>query len=330
LPRLGRRPGHRVLALISRVALDVDDLLYARWVAMFVGFLPASLAYGVAELRADLLSSLAESRRGKSACLEILFGDKFSPDDRRRLAREYFRVRSCEPVDTVRLFGDGRRLLGLVEVRGLEHLKAAQAAGKGAVICSAHLGAPRVCFSIIGALGFPIRVVARWSYGHDKQLKNEGGWLQRRSLHLHGPNIARASNSYMVAVQAAQALRRNEFVGIMIDSPVAPGDPSRPSKFPFLGRTISIVPGATTIASLTGSPIVPAVLLRSSDCRHQVLQVLPPIFLQGDPRSAFIRCLAVIEDTIGRFPAQWSLLGRQPLQELGLVPATGHALEDRE
>jgi len=330
LPGFERRLTRRIQALGSQVALNIDDMLYGRWVATIVGFLPASLAYGVAQLRADLLSSLADSRKGKTACLELLFGDKLSPDDRREMAREYFRVRSCEPIDTVRLFGDGRRLLGLVEVRGLEHLKAAHAAGRGAVICSAHLSAPRVCFSIIGALGFPIRVVARWTYGSDRDLKYEGGWLQRRSLHLHGPNIARASNSYMVAVQAAQALRRNEFVGIMVDSPVGPSDPSRPSKFAFLGRTISLVPGATTIAYLTGSPIVPALLLRSSDCRHQVLQVMPPIHVADDPRQAFVRCLAVIEDTISRFPAQWSLLGKQPLSELGLLPAGEHALENRE
>jgi lauroyl/myristoyl acyltransferase len=55
-------------------------------------------------------------------------------------------------------------LTELVEIRGKEHINDALSAGKGAIIGGAHFGSPSNCFALLGALGFPITVVAGWSF----------------------------------------------------------------------------------------------------------------------------------------------------------------------
>src|SRR5208282_5301059 len=100
-------------------------------------------------------------------CLELVFGDQLTPEERNSVARDFYRTESCQKIDAMRLLGNGGALLKLVEIRGLEHLKAALADEKGAILCSGHLASPKAAFSVIGALGFPVTLIARWSYDPD-------------------------------------------------------------------------------------------------------------------------------------------------------------------
>ena len=56
----------------------------------------------------------------------------------------------------MRLRGRAEPLERLVEVRGREHLDAALAGGKGAILCSAHFGSYVSAFSLLHASGFPL------------------------------------------------------------------------------------------------------------------------------------------------------------------------------
>jgi lauroyl/myristoyl acyltransferase len=225
----------------------------------------------------------------------------------------------------MRLLGNGKALTRLVEVRGLENLRAALAGGKGAILCSAHFGSPMSCFSLVGALGFPVTLIADWSYSKEpkKRLLNKLFHRLKHDMpvssHLHRPNIERKSGNHGVAVQAAMLLRQNEFVGIMIDAKVKPIFHSRPMAFDFLNGKAILVPGATTIAQLTGAPVMVVLLHRSADWRHQVLEISSPIRVEGDPVTAFKQCLALIEAAIRRYPAQWGHLFLSQLVEKGLV-----------
>ncbi|MGD0477320.1 MAG: lysophospholipid acyltransferase family protein [Nitrososphaerales archaeon] len=212
-----------------------------------------------------------------------------------------------------------------MEVRGLENLRAALAGGKGAILCSAHFGSPKSCFSLIGALGYPITIVARWSFtasGAEGSISRLQYALDHNiplTSHLRRPNIERMPGSIDTAVQAAIVLRQNEVVGIMIDDEVEPGDRSRPVPLDFLNGKALLVPGATTIAQLTGAPVLVMLMRRSVDWRHQVLEIFPPIPIEGDPVIAFRRCLALVEDAIKRYPAQWKKLKLSHLVEMGLI-----------
>ena len=93
--------------------------------------------------------------------LRQVLGDELSPEEAERLTREWFRFLSCEVIDVMRLRGRGRSLRKLVEIRGREHLDAALAGGKGAILCSAHFGSHDSAFSLLHASGFPVTTIGR-------------------------------------------------------------------------------------------------------------------------------------------------------------------------
>jgi len=309
----------RTSSAARRTLLQIDSRSYPRFVVPLVAFLPAPLAYGVALLRSDLryrIGGATEPSRMETVhALKLLFGDRLTPRKRDNIARDYARMRSCETIDAMRLLGRGKALTGLVEARGLEHLKAALASGKGAVLCSAHFVSTRNLFPLIGALGFPVTGIAWWSYG-DEGKKNKLRKLFYRlghdtpvTPHMRRPNIERRRRNLGPAVQGAKVLRQNEFIGIMLDASLRPNDPSRPMEFNFLNRKAILAPGATTIAQITGAPVIMVLLRRSADWRHQILEITPPVRVEGDPINAFRQCLVQIEAAIERYPAQWEALG---------------------
>ncbi len=304
----------RFLNLIKRVYLKIDSYVYPRLLVPAIALLPAPIAYNVAILRANI-----RSRWEKDSLMEVersigfLFGSKFSPEDTRQLALNFLRNQSCKTIDAMRLLGNGRELLRLVEVHGLEHLKSALDKKKGVILCSAHLGSPTCCFSVVGALGFPVTLVARWSFPpHESAFPM--GLIHRlqgnkpATPHLRRPNIVARSDNIGVAVQAAKVLRRNEVIGIMIDSSIARKSPTRPIQIDFLNGKASLAPGAIKIAQLTGAPILVMVMHRSRDWSHQVLEISRPIPIDNDTLGSFRRCLSILEGYILRYPSQWSRL----------------------
>ena len=117
----------------------------------------------MARLRGDWCYRLDASERERiMRNLKGVLGDQLSPAERAQVARDYIRRRSCQAIDMMRLAGRGRALARLIELRGLEHIEAARAVGKGAIICSAHFGLYSGSFSLLGALAFPVTTVGNW------------------------------------------------------------------------------------------------------------------------------------------------------------------------
>lgn len=301
---------------------STESRLYHKVVAPLVGLLPAPIAYGTAILRGDLIFRFSSSRKDVLNCLRLLFGDRFNEKESRRIARDHFRIRSCEPIDAIRLLGSGSSLTKLVEIRGLNYLQQASSRGRGAVLCSAHFGSLRVIFSLVGALGFPVTVVARWSQGNGpegERGKQSWGWPYTSAFHLQSSNILQGPGAFDAASKGMNVVRNNGFLGIMIDSQAEPGDLSKPSTFEFLGQRVELVPGASAIALAAGAPLIVVLLRRSADWRHQVLEIAPPMYVEGDPAAAYAKCLALVESAVRTSPAHWNKLNPTDLVQMRLV-----------
>ncbi len=243
------------------------------------------------------------------------------------MTRDFFRLHSCAPVDVTRLAGKGRALTRLVEIRGREHIEAALAAGKGAILCSAHFGNFNCAMSLIGAHGFPITVIGRWASNTVDNSRSPIGRLLSRLVfqkaiarYRRRPNIE-PLGQIELAFEVATILRQNELVGIAIDAPLRlPADRARGVTVDFLKGQALLLPGATSIAQLTKAPLLMMFLRRSADWRHQVLEISPPISMDGDALTAFKRCLAVVEAAILQNPAHWTFWNFSDLVALGLLP----------
>jgi lauroyl/myristoyl acyltransferase len=305
---------------------NLEEFLYRLVIVPVVAFLPGRLAYGIARLRGGWRYRLDASKRTHLMHnLEMVLGNNYSDAERANLAREFFRRKSCEAIDVMRLSGRGRALARLVEIRGLEHVEAALAGGKGAIICSTHFGSFNSAFSLIGTFGFPITVVgglrstwvrmssiqrALWRLVHETRLER----------HRRRPNIEQAKVGVGTAILMAEILQSNELIAIAIDAPLPPKERARSIPVNFLGSHILLLPGSVNVAQLTGSPLLIMVMHRLPDWQHQVLEI-SPLPLHGDDVADIKSCMQMLEAPIRQSPAYWDWWANtQDLADLGLLP----------
>ena len=108
---------------------------------------------------------------------------------------------------------------------------------------------------------------------------------------------------------------------ITIDAPPLESDRARAVETPFLGRQARLLPGAVTLAQLTGAPLLMGFLHRAADYRHQVLEISAPVPVDRDIETVFERCAAEVSAAIRRSPAHWGFWPETgDLADLGLIP----------
>jgi lauroyl/myristoyl acyltransferase len=330
IPRHPPRDGARIVARrVASVLCLLEDALYRLIVVPLVAFSPAPLAYGVARWRGHWRYHIdTELRERIMRNLEDVLGEQLSPAARASVTHDFFRRRSCESVDVKRLAGKGRALLRLVEIHGLEHLEAAMAAGKGVMVCSAHFGQFNGAYSLLGVCGFPVTSVGNWPSTDDpgmskaRHIASRLLFEQFLARHRRRPSIEPGKAGPLGAIQIMEVLRANEVVCIPVDAPIMdPGDRTRAVQVDFLGRQARLLPGSAVVAQRAGAPVLVAVMRRSADCRHQVLDISPLVSAHGDDATVlFKRCVAAVEAPIRQHLAHWDFWEfRQCLINLGLV-----------
>ncbi len=327
-----RRPGRAgrpgIVPAGRRLLSNAQSFAYWLAVAPLAACLPASLAYRFACWHGDWSCRHWPGKRSEIVRnLRLVLGDELGPEEAERVARDAFRFVSCQVIDVMRLRGRARSLERLVEIRGREHLDAALAGGKGAILCSAHFGSHPSVFSLLHTSGVPLTSIGRWHWNFTPGLSSAERrfWdfvCARRVLrHRQRPNIEPWPGRVQVALQAAAALRANEVVTICSDAEPLDGDRTA-IEVPFFGRQARLLPGVVTLAQLTGAPVLMAFVRRSADYRHQVLEISPPVPMQGETATAFGCCVAAIEAAIRTSPAHWFYwFQTDDLATLGLLPA---------
>jgi len=315
-PRPGMRSADKVRIVLSILA------------APALARLPAALGYRMACWYGDLFFRLQAGKRAELARnLQLVLGNDLSPAAIQQVAREWFRLASCEAVDVKRLRRRTRPLQRLVEIRGREHLDAALAGGKGAILCSAHFGSYDSGFSVLHASGIPVTTIGRRAHVYVPGLSSaerrfwELVYARPLRRYRQRPNIEPWPGRFQVAALAAAALRANEVVTISIDAPPLASDRVRAIEVPFLGQQIRLLPGVVTLAQLTGAPVLMAFFYRSPDYRHQVWEISAPVPVEGEETAAaFGRCAAEVSAAIRRSPAHWDFWNSTGiLGALGLV-----------
>jgi phosphatidylinositol dimannoside acyltransferase len=313
---------------VGRLLRNAEGVAYWAAVAPVASCLPAALAYRIACLRGDWEYRCRPGKRAELIRnLRRLPRDESGPDEA-QLSRQWFRFASCEAIDVMRLRYRARPLRRLVEIRGREHLEAALAGGKGAILCSAHFGSYDCAFSLLGASGFPVTTIGRWQHNYTVSLSSAERWFwdlvyaRRLRRHRRRPNIEPWTGRVAVAAQAASVLRANEVLTIGIDAPPLEQDLARTVEVPFLGRRARLLPGAATLAQLTGAPLLMGFMYRTADYRHQVLEISAPMWCpaEEDAATAFARCAAEVSAAIRRSPAHWVYwASKGDLDNLGLA-----------
>src|SRR5580704_677094 len=297
-PHMGDNRARRLLRTVKRAA-------YLAAVAPAVGRLPTALSYRMACWRGDWLLRCQVGKRTEMARnLRLVLGDELSPAAAQQVTREWFRLGSCGAVDVMRLRRGTQPLRRLVEIRGREHLETALAAGKGALVCTGHFHSHDSGFSVLPASGFQVTTIGRRGYNYDAGVSSAERWLWELYVrpmrrYRQRPTIEPWPGRPQVAALAAAVLRANEVVRVTIDAPPLDSDRARAVEVPFLGRHARLLPGAVTLAQVTGAPV--------------------PV--DGDIKTVFERCAAEVSAAIRRSPASWAFWpDTGDLAAMGLIP----------
>jgi KDO2-lipid IV(A) lauroyltransferase len=195
-----------------------------------------------------------------------------------------------------------RNARGLLdEWRGIEHLQAARAAGRGTIIVTAHLGHWELGGILLTRHGWPLNVVTleepsteltRWRDAH------------RRHLGIH--TIAVGPGHPFAFVELIQKLRRNELVAMLVDRPhEGTGAPVK-----FFGAQTEFSTGPALLAHHTGAAVLPAFVLQNDAGRYvSFADPVIPMQRHKDPRALLgentQRIATSFEQIVRAHPEQW-------------------------
>jgi KDO2-lipid IV(A) lauroyltransferase len=195
-------------------------------------------------------------------------------------------------------------ILRRIEVTGAEHVEAARAAGRGALLITAHVGNWELHGLAHGWLFGPIGVVARP--------------LDNPALDARLCDFRRRPGNTVIYKRRAlpevlRLLRDNRAVAILIDQNVQPGDGVFVD---FFGRKAATTTVAAALALKTGCALIPTHAELGEDGRYRLVYEPPLAAPPAGDRAADVqrltqRLTSVIEGWVRGRPEQWLWLHRR-------------------
>ena len=235
--------------------------------------------------------------------LEAAFGQQLSPRQRRAIVLKMFCNLGQNGMEWLQLpRWSPERLKSLVTSEGVDHLRAALALGRGAIIVSGHFGNWELMPLYLRSLGFEGEILAR----HLRYPEYEQFLINMRKR--FGMNtLLRGSLK-----DVARLLREKKIVGMLPDQDT---DSLEGIFVDFLGRPAYTPIGPAALSVLTGAPIVPVFNMRQGQRFRLFVQpaIMPPT---GIDRMKAIEQLTqawsdVLAAFITRYPDHWVWMHRR-------------------
>lgn len=236
--------------------------------------------------------SAAQRRAALDNYAAALDRDRSDPEVS-RVARRAFQNYGRMLIDFL-LMGSLTReeLLKRMTVDGLDHIDAALAKGRGAIMAVPHMGSWDMAGSYAGALGYPVSAVTERFPGslNDAVV---------RTRQRYGLDVIALGRSAVRAI--IQALEANRIVALLCDLEQGPGVTVR-----FFGRRAIVPGGPASIALKTGATLVPACQYATSPGRHHIHLDPPLTWPAGETKEGLMqRVVSRFEDFIKKRPDQW-------------------------
>jgi KDO2-lipid IV(A) lauroyltransferase len=263
--------------------------------------LPLRLSYTIATAVADLAFAVWRGIRVRTTeNMSWVVGPGAAPGRASELARGALRNYGKYVVEFLRFPWIAREELSrAVELRGVEHVHAAMARGKGVIVIGFHIGNIDLGAALLAQLGYPVNVVV------DRFHPPELDALIQRQREEKGLKPIPLDEAPR---RSLGALRRREILALLIDRP----SPLDGVVVRFFGGEIAVPGGAALLALRTGAAVVPCCVFRGPDGRF-VAEVAPPLLpeqLQTGDRRRDVQTITqelveTIEDWVRRHPDQW-------------------------
>jgi phosphatidylinositol dimannoside acyltransferase len=267
--------------------------------------LPLGTAYGTARMLGRARHRLLRDSLRVNADLVRALGA--TPAEVDALTRRAAELRASSEMEAFLLRrASGTDLQRMITIDGLANLDAALTAGKGAVLYSPHIRSTPVFYAALAQLGHPPVVVARPPA--DSLLPADAQFMSRRVELLEARfgcrHIYMRAGNFGVAVKAANVLRENGVVVVMLDKPGR----TKAVEVAWLGGRARFSTGPALVARETGAPLLDFYIHRDRSWIPQVAEIGPPHSVEGDLEPAVRECARRLEAQILRHPAQWSFV----------------------
>ena len=243
-------------------------------------------------------------RRTTLANLRSAFGSSAPEPEIRRVARDCWRHFGRIAVEALAFPRLSAADAGTrVRYRGLEHVRAAYAKGKGVLVFSGHFGNWELVALMQGFLGLPLALVTKPIYNPR---------LERRLARLRSLSGNAVIHREGAVKEMLRRLKEGGGVAIVIDQDAKDGG----IFVPFFGRPASTTPTLALLALKTGAAVVPVFSLPREDGGYDVVyEPEIPFSPTGDREADVSRlteeCTAVIERHVRERPELWSWMHRR-------------------
>jgi KDO2-lipid IV(A) lauroyltransferase len=285
---------------------------FAAWLglhicSLIVKVIPAGCLYAFAKNIAVLAYVFAKKQRKIALdSLSIAFGKEKSPREIEEIARDCFIYMAKSAVELMFLFDKPRALRELVEIQGRQNLDKALAAGRGAILVSAHFGNFPLLLGRLALEGYKAGGIMRPM----RDAKVEKIFLEKRDK--FGVKTIYSQPRNECVNNTIAALRNNELVFIPIDQNFGTGGVF----VDFFGEKAATATGPVIFAQRTKAALIPCFILRQPDDRHKIIFEAELELKEGkDAQDTILiniqRLTDIIESYIRRYPAEWGWIHRR-------------------
>lgn len=257
------------------------------------------------------------SRRRQQADLAVLLGRSADDPELRACLRRSYRVNNGVVLEIMAMFDrrlDDQRLATHCQVAGLEHLQAAMAGGRGAILLGTHSGNGLLLTVRLANAGWPVSVVYR------EAIMMSAGFFHQ-GLERYGIQGILANTGIKAYGQMLVALRQGRIVFLMLDQGVKKAEDGTVQR--FLGKDMPMPAGPAQLARHARAPVLPVATTAASACwRFEIrtpIEFEPGAALEDDLK----RLIAATEAMVLEHPELWSWHQRRWRKFALAMPVSG-------
>jgi lauroyl/myristoyl acyltransferase len=262
--------------------------------------------------------------------LHRLFGSRPMPASEAVILKEALRLAMFNELEVLRYpWLDASTIDTVCELEGREHLDAALARGRGAIVLIGHFGANQMIMPALGHVGYPMNQLSApptvWAdILRDRRTTPLWEKILARRWELEQRLPVRHINVFEFLRPAYQCLERNEVLGLAFDG----GGGTRWTQVKLLERTANISTQPAQLWKATGAALLPTVVVRQTGTvRHRVI-IEPALEWQprGNKQEAFQVNMQAFVDRFGawvqRYPDHYLhfMLMRRRVRGTDVVP----------